>query len=207
VRLLRAERESEPLPTPPPIADARDVDNAQDYAGTYTAADGSTLIFAAQGKRLTVVDGQTPIVLQHRGGDRFISTSPDAFAAHTIVFGRKPAPSVTKVPQPVVEVSYGPDWYAASAYDGPRTFSVPPDYSLYTGHYYSDSVWGGDASIYVLKGRLFASGNPLTPLGNHVFRIGTDDWNPDVVEFYHLFQGKTRGLRLAGLDFFRVDVG
>lgn len=207
VRLLRAERESKPLPAPPLIADARDIDNAQDYAGTYTAADGRTLIFAAQGNRLMLVDGQTSIVLQHRGADRFISTSPDAFAAHAIVFGRKPTPSGSKAAQPVVEVSYGPDWYTAKDYDGPRTFSVPADYSLYTGHYYSDSVWGGDASIYVLKGRLFASGNPLTPLGNRVFRIGTDDWNPDLVEFYHPFQGTTRGMRLAGLDFFRVDVG
>ncbi len=211
VRLLRAERESKPLPVAPPVADARDIDNARDYAGTFSSADGRSLNFAAQGKRLALVDGETSIVLQHRGGDRFISTSPDAFAAYTIVFGRKSAPAGTEgsaqSQQPVVEVSYGPDWYISSAYEGPRSFPVPADYDLYTGHYFSDSPWGGDAVVFVLKGRLFVGGSQLTPLGNHVFRIGDEEWNPDVAVFYRIFQGKTRGLRVSGLDFWRVDVG
>ena len=211
VRLLRAERESKPLPAPPPIADARDVDNAQDYAGAFTAADGRTMTFAAQGKRLALVEGSASIVLQHLGGDRFISTDPGAFATHTIVFGRKSAPAGAdaggKGMQRPVEVSYGPDWYLAPGYDGPRSFSVPAEYGLYTGRYHSDSPWGGDTFVYVRKGQLFADSSRLTPLGNHVFRIGEEDWNPDVVTFYHVFQGKARGLRATGLDFFRVDVG
>ena len=215
VRLLRAERESKPLPAPPDIPDARDIDNAADYAGTFTSADGRTLTFTAQGKRLSLLDGhdstQTPVVLQHRGGDRFISTHPGRFAAYAIVFGRKaspaPAEGSAKPAKPVVEVSYGPDWYTAPGYDGPRNFNTPADYNIYTGRYHSDSAWGGDTSIYPLKGRLFADGSPLTPLGNHLFRIGDEEWNPNVAEFYNIFQGQARGLRVIGLDFFRVDVG
>ena len=211
VRLLRAERESKPLPAPPSVADARDVENAQDYAGVFTSADGRKLTFAAPGKRVALMDGQNPIVLQHRGGDRFISTSQDAFAKYPIVFGRKTRQAGieggTKEKEPVVEVSYGPDWYTTVAYDGPRNFSVPEESDLYTGHYYSDSVWGGDADVYVLKGRLHVDGNLLTALGNHVFRIGDEEWNPDVAVFYQLFQGKAQRLRIAGLDFVRVDVG
>ncbi|HUB19826.1 MAG TPA: serine hydrolase domain-containing protein [Acidobacteriaceae bacterium] len=209
VRLLRAEREAKPLPPPPPIADARDIDKAQDYAGTFTSPDGRTLTFVAEGKRLSLIDGQKSIPLQHRGGDRFLSTDSGAFATYTMVFGRKTAPagSAAKASQPVVEVSYGPDWYTAPAYDGPRAFTFPPSYDLYTGRYHSDSPWGGDAFVFVLKGRLFADGTLLTPLGNHVFRIGEVDWNPDVAAFFHIFQGKAQSLRAAGLDFFRVDVG
>ncbi len=212
VRLLRAERESKPLPAPPPIADPRDIDNAKDYAGTYTAADGRTLTFTAEGKRLSLVDlqngGQSSIVLQHRGGDLFSSTEPGVLAQCFIVFGRKPGTSESNSKdalQPVVEVSYGPDWYTVPAYDGPRSFSVPPELSLYTGRYHSDGAWGGDSFVHVLKGQLLADGEVLTPVGNHLFRSG-EDWNPDLIEFFHIFQGKAQGMRVIGEDFFRVDV-
>ena len=220
VRLLRAERESKPLPAPPAIADPRDLDNAADYAGTFTSADGRSLIFAAEGKHLSLVNlhnpGQRSIVLQHAGGDHFISTVPGAFADHTFIFGRKPAPAATDaspaaapqpvVPQPVVEVSFGSDWYTSPAYDGPRTFSVPPEYAIYAGTYHSDSAWGREALVYILKDRLFANGSPLTPLGGRIFRHGEETWIPDTVEFFHIFEGKARAMRAAGLDFRRVDV-
>ncbi|HEX4038665.1 MAG TPA: serine hydrolase domain-containing protein [Acidobacteriaceae bacterium] len=214
VRLLRADRESKPLPAAPPLSDPRDIDNAADYAGTFTAPDGRALLFAAQGNHLTLVDPQNPgqpsIVLQKNDSDKFISTVPGALAGNTFIFGRKsgPAPSSAKsAPQPVVEVSYGADWYAAPAYDGPRTFSVPPDYPLYEGRYWSDSAWGGEALVYILKGQLRTSGNELIPLGDGLFRIGDQPWMPDTVQFLNVFEGKARNARFAGLDFQRVDVG
>ncbi len=211
VRLLRAERESKPLPAAPAIADPRDVDNATDYAGTFTSGDGRKLAFTVDGKRLSLVDGDTSIALQHAGGDRFISTMPGSFADHTIVFGRKPAPEGTsadkKVRQPVVEVSYGPDWYTAPSYDGPRTFASSSEFGSYAGRYQADTPWAGDVNIYVRKGRLFADDEPLSRVGGHLFRVGDEAWNPVTAEFTHIFEGKARILCLGGIYFNRVEVG
>ncbi|MGB7137736.1 MAG: serine hydrolase domain-containing protein [Acidobacteriaceae bacterium] len=212
VRLLRAERESKPLPAPPAIADPRDVENAADYAGIFTAPDGGKLVLAAADKRLTLIAGAQSITLQHTGGDNFISSVPGVFADHTFVFGRKSSATVRATPQtaasqPVAEVSYGSDWYTAPAYDGPRTFSVPPEYALYAGRYQTDSPWGGASLVYVLKGRLHADGRPLTPLGNGVFRVGDETWIPDTIQFLNVFEGKARNASFAGLNFQRVDVG
>ncbi len=212
VRLLRADREAKPLPAPPPIADPCDLDNAADYAGTFTAPDGRTLVFSAAGQRLSLVDGSTAILLQHATGDQFISTVHGRFADHTFVFKRRAAAGVPSSaqpapPQPVLEVSYGSDWYAAPAYDGPRTFAVAPEFAVCAGRYQSESPWGGESLAYVLKDRLMLDGQPLTPLGDRLFRVGSEDWMPETVEFLQIFAGKARVMRVAGMDYWRVDVG
>ncbi|MGA8528963.1 MAG: serine hydrolase domain-containing protein, partial [Acidobacteriaceae bacterium] len=211
-RLLRAEHESKALPAAPSIADPRDVSNAADYAGTFTASDGRTLTFAAREKRLLLIDGPASITLQHSEGDEFISTIPGTFADHAFTFSRKSAPAQKKTSaseslQPVVEVAYGPDWYAAPGYDGPHSFITPAHYAAFTGRYQSESPWAGESLIYVLKGQLMIDGAPLTPLGDRLFRVGEEQWLPETVEFQHIFQGKARVMRIAGLDLWRVDVG
>jgi D-alanyl-D-alanine carboxypeptidase len=216
LQLLRAERESKALPPPPAIADPCAVENATDYAGAFTASDGRRLVFAAKAGRLFLVDGETHVLLQPSSGDnnvllqysssdKFISTVPGVFADHAFVFGRKPA-AASAEPQPVVEVAYGPDWYANSTYDGPRSYTVPPDYALYTGHYHTDNAWGGEALVYILKGRLMADGTPTTPLGNHLFRFEDEDESPATVEFFHIFEGKAQAMRYQGLVYRRVEV-
>jgi D-alanyl-D-alanine carboxypeptidase len=209
VRLLRAGAESKPLSPQPSITDARDVDSAADYAGTFTAPDGRKLVFEAQGKRLLLVDGETSIPLQHTGGDNFISTVPGPHARHTVIFSRKPAAGAStrsNPSPPVVEVAFGPEWYTAQSYNGPKSFRVPPEYALYVGRYYSDSAWGGETQVYILKDRLILDGEPLVPLGQALFRAGEEQWIPETAEFLHVFEGKARLLRVAGMDFWRVDV-
>jgi CubicO group peptidase (beta-lactamase class C family) len=215
LRLLRAQHEAKPLPAQPAIADPRDTDNAAEYAGTYTSSDGAKLVFTAEGKRLSLVDGSITIPLQHEGGDSFISTVAGLFATHSFVFSRKQVPGTAKSdntsanskPQPpVVEVSYGPDWFVTPAYDGPRTFASLPEYAAYPGRYRADSAWGGDLRVYLRKGKLVASGQPLVPLGANLFRTAEDDWTPETAEFVHIFQGKARLLKLAGTDFWRIEV-
>ncbi|HEX3660905.1 MAG TPA: serine hydrolase domain-containing protein [Acidobacteriaceae bacterium] len=210
VRLLRAERESGSLPAAPAIADPREAANAADYAGTFTASNGSTLTFAAREKQLSLIHGSTAVPLQHSSGDEFISTVPGNFAEFNLTFSRKAAPAKGKAadpPPPVVEVAYGPDWYAAPGYEGPRSFTVPAHYATFTGRYQSESPWASDSMVYLLKGRLMIDGEPLTPLGDRLFRMGEEEWLPETVEFQHIFQGKARVMRIAGLDLWRVDVG
>jgi len=220
VRLLRAQHESSPLPAEPQITDPREIENAADYADTFTSADGTKLVFAASGKRLSLIDRDQHILLQHSGGDTFISTEAGRFADHSFNFARtesdanaKPAnaaPSfaedANKPRPPVSEVSYGPDWHVNGSYSGPRSFTPEQDYSAYLGRYRSDSAWGADVQVYVLKGKLVVSSESLTAIGGSLFRVGDEEWSPETVEFLHIFEGKARLLKLGGMDLWRIDV-
>lgn len=219
VRLLRAEHESKPLPAQPAIADPMDVENAADYAGVFTFDGGLGIVFVAEGKRLFVsMDEGKRIPLQYKGGDEFISTVAGVYADHTFVFRRstssasdsKDGGAAAKNSEnknaKVVEVSYGPAWYANSKYDGPLHFTSPPEYAAFTGRYRSDSPWGGDARVYVLKGQLTVDGEALHRIGGSLFRVGDEEWMPDTAEFLRIFEGKARILRLAGQNFARVEV-
>lgn len=217
-RLLRAQRESKPLPDPQPIADPTEVENAADYAGTFSSADGRRLIFKAEDKHLSLVSPDTPQphLLQHAGGDSFLSTVEGSFTQHAFEFGRKDSheenssgdkeSADSKPKPPVVEVSYGPDWYANQAYGGPKTFHAPEEYAAYTGHYRSDSPWGGDTRVFVQKDKLIIGGSPVTAIGNGLFRTGEEPWSPDTAEFHHIVEGKARLMKLSGIDYWRVEV-
>ena len=215
VRLLRAQRESKPLPAAPQLTDPRDVANAAEYAGTFTASEDKALVFTADGKRLFLDTGSEKIPLQHAGGDAFLSTIAGRYADYPIVFGRKeethekPAAAgkdASKPKQPVVEVSYGPAWYGNASYTGARSFAAPTEWQQYAGRYRCDSPWGGDTFVFVLKDKLTISGSPLTPIGGGLFRPGDEPWAPETAEFLHVFEGKARLLKLLGMDFWRVEV-
>ena len=223
VRLLRAEREAKPLPAAPTIANPLEVDNAADYSGTFTDGNGRKLEFAVEGQQLFLADEGKRIPLQHAHGDSFFSTLEGVFADHTFLFGRARAESAKSGAQPatasgagnadfheksgpVVEVSYGSDWYVNAKYSGPRGFAAPKEYGAFVGRYRSESAWGGDALAYILKGQLMLDGNALHPIGASLFRLGDEEWTPDTAEFLCVFEGKPRILRIAGMDFWRVEV-
>jgi D-alanyl-D-alanine carboxypeptidase len=213
VTLLRAQKESKPLPDAKPIIDPVDIDNAADYAGTFTASDRGKLTFVAQGKRLSLVSpdhGNIP--LEHVGDDDFVSTIPGQFTRYPFQFGRKPSPAAnpeaapSAAKKPVVEVQYGPELFVTSAYDGSKTFSAPAEFAAFAGHYRSESAWGGDARVFVQKGKLTFGGTPLTRIGDNLFRVGDDAWSPVTAEFHFLVEGKARLLILAGENFNRIEV-
>jgi hypothetical protein len=223
VRLLRAEREAKTLPAAPSIANPLEMDNAADYVGAFTDGNRRKLEFAVEGKQLWLADEGKRIPLQHTQGDNFISTIEGVLADHTFIFGRARAESAKsgaqpasasgagsgdshEKPGPVVEVSYGSDWYVNAKYSGPRTFTAPKEYGAFVGRYRSESAWGGDALAYVVKGKLMLDGNGLHRIGGRLFRLGDEEWMPDTAEFLCIFEGKPRILRIAGMDFWRVEI-
>ncbi len=223
VRLLRAEREAKTPPAAPAIANPLEVDNAADYAGTFEDGNKQKLEFAVEGKQLFVTHERNRIPLQHTHGDSFISAIEGVLANHTFIFGRAQVQSPKSGTQPasvsaagngdphkqlgpVAEVSFGSDWYVNSKYSGPRIFSVPKEYTVLTGRYRSESQWGGDALAYALKGKLMLNGDVLHPIGGGLFRLGDEEWMPDTAEFLCTFEGKPRILRIAGMDFWRVEI-
>jgi D-alanyl-D-alanine carboxypeptidase len=203
VRLLRAEHEGKALPAAPAIANPQEVENAADYAGTFTEGNGRKLEFAAEGKQLFLIEEGKRVPLQHAGGDNFISTVEGGFADHALIFGRAGAETPAAA---VVEVSYGADWYVNGKYSGPRSFAAPKEYEAFVGRYRSESAWGGDAVVYVLKGKLTVDGNEVHRLGGSLFRLGDEEWMPDTAEFRCVFEGRARIVRIAGMDFWRVEV-
>jgi hypothetical protein len=58
----------------------------------------------------------------------------------------------------------------------------------------------------MLKGQLMLDGQTLHRTGESLFRLGDEEWMPDTAEFLRVFEGKARILRIAGMDFWRVEI-
>jgi D-alanyl-D-alanine carboxypeptidase len=221
IRLLRADAEAKPLPRAPALTDPDAIDSAQDYAGTFTAPDGSTFEFYTHGKQLLLASPgyemgeghqHSPIPLQHIGGDDFIcADGRREYSRYAFSFERQTLEAASTgaaeaKPGPVVAVTYGPNWYANKVYTGPKSWKVPEEFAALTGYYRSENPWGTDARVWILKDKLIASGTPMTPISGNLFRLGEEPWTPDTAEFSAIAGGKARLLKMVGIDFWRVEV-
>jgi hypothetical protein len=81
--------------------------------------------------------------------DSFVADHPD-FHLFPFVFVRDEEGKV-------VELTYGPNWYANDAYQGEREFTVPEQWNGLFGHYRSYNPWSGSLRIFARKGGLIAS--------------------------------------------------
>jgi D-alanyl-D-alanine carboxypeptidase len=166
MRVLQAQSAGQPLPPPPPAPDLAHVDSPNDYAGTYSAPDGSTLTVAAAGNHLTLIDAGTNVALYPRGSDRFWADDP-RFSAYEIAFGRD-------AKKQVVELTYGARWYPNARYGGPHVFTHPKSWDALVGRY-ENVFWGQPTvtRVLIVKDRLTLDGTaPLQPLKNGTFALG-----------------------------------
>jgi CubicO group peptidase (beta-lactamase class C family) len=199
IRVLQAQSAGRPLP-PIPIPQGNylqrtAVKNAADYAGTYTAPDGSALTITANGDTLSLQTAQGPKTLYPRGGDTFYVDDP-RFTALGLTFLRNKAGK----PDEVVSAS---QWFASAAYSGPRTFSYPRAWDALTGRYESLGVWGiaSASRVYVLKGKLVLDGAPLLRQPDGSFKAGTA-----TVHFDTPAAGKMQRMRVDDFDLYRIDL-
>jgi D-alanyl-D-alanine carboxypeptidase len=197
VQLMRAEREAKPLPAAEPLGDPMEVANAGDYVGSFKSADGRELVFKAEAKRLLLLDRGREVALQRRGVDSFLSTEPGRFSDYSLTFGRDK--------NAVVEVGYGPDWFANPAYRGERDFRGSSELSAFVGRYRSDG--GDDVRVFLRKGKLWLGDTQLVEIGSALFRMGDDSWSPDNAQFLTVVDGRARVLRVIDEDCWRVEVG
>ena len=209
IQLMRAQSEGSALPASPAPSDASVVENVADYVGTYRGERGA-LEFVVEGKRLVMLrDGQR-IVLDKLGeADQFHVSAKD-LDRFALVFDRQAAgPEATKqgaAKPAVLEVSWGEQWYAKDAYDGPRQFNVPASWHSYVGHYRNDSPWLGSMRILLRKGRLMLDGiTPLRPDGE-LFRLGDEPEGTEWLRFGDVVNGKCMHLKFSGVDAWRVAV-
>jgi CubicO group peptidase (beta-lactamase class C family) len=198
VQLMNAEKQGKAAPLPPDINDPGVVKNASDFAGVFEAPAGGKLRVMADGSALFIVAGDQKIPLESLGGDAFLADEY-SYRRFPLVFGRNNA-------KKVVELSHGSDWYVNELHTGPTSFPAPPQYESLVGHYRSDSPWSRSTRIVLRKGKLWANGtSPLEPLGQALFRLGSDSFSPDVAEFLHVASGNALLLKINGSDQWRVQ--
>ncbi len=193
MRVLRAQSAGDPLPPPPVAPDPAHVADAADYAGTYNAPGGAALTVAAEGDRLTLVDGGDRIALYPRAPDLFWADDP-RFATYLVAFGRDKA-------KHVVEFTYGSQWYPNERYTGPRTFAHPASWDALAGRY--ENVFFGQpeiARIVIVKDHLTFDGvDALEPRADGSFAIGTS-----VVRFDALTGSQPQRLTIDATPLYRV---
>ena len=194
--VLRAAAEGRALPPPPEPDDPYRVPQAADYAGTYTSPEGRKLVLVAEGEQLKLVHGGEAVVLERLAPDHFFVSHPD-FKLFPLSFER--------AGDAVTEVSYGGDWYAGERYTGPRTFETPPELRAYAGHYRNENAWEGSFRIVLRKGRLWAGGDPLVPLGPGLFRLGVEEHTPDRIRFDDVVNGRALRAVVSGTEFQRIE--
>ena len=196
VELFNASAAGKPLPdAPAPPPSPAEIQNAADYAGTYTSLDGKKLELVAEGNKLILVHANRRIVLERLGGDRFIVKHP-AFDTFLLGFAREN--------QQVTQAFHGADWYLGEKYTGPKTFQTKKEWEGFVGHYNNDSPWYGDTRVVMRKGQLFLDGvQPLVPRGDGKFGIG-DPEAPDWVNFESIIDGRAMRLNFSGIIFRRV---
>jgi CubicO group peptidase (beta-lactamase class C family) len=199
ISVLQAQSAGRPLP-PIPAAQANylqrtAVNNAAQYAGTYTAPDGTSLQIVANANSLSLRTPQGSKILYPRGGDTFYVDDP-RFTVFGLNFARNKAGSVD-------EVVSGPQWFAGASYSGTRAFSYPRNWDALTGRYESLGVWGiaSASHVYVLKGHLLLDGSPLMPQPNGSFEAGTA-----TVRFDTPAAGKMQRMRVDDFDMYRIDL-
>lgn len=211
VQLMAASAAGKPAPAAPEISDPKVVKNAADYVGTYISPDGKTIEITGDNSLAAVVQGQR-IELQHTSGDHF-AAADQHLSRYLFVFGRAKSEAADKPdgekpkPGPVIELIYGSGWYTNSRYNGPNSFSAPPEYAALTGTYLGAGGFEGtQTDIFVIKGELCADGETmLERIGDCEFRPTEDAPNPERVEFHFLADGKARLMKWSGADLFRFE--
>ena len=194
--LSAAVREQELPPHPAPLQSPAIIKNAADYAGTYTSPAGKKLVLTSRAEQLILQHGNTGIVLEQAGRDRFLVKHPD-FELFALGFGRDK--------DKVVEAFHGADWWMGQAYSGPKSFEHPKDWAAYAGHFRSDSPWYGSMRLVIRKGQLMIDGEqPLVPIESNIFRPAGDGGDADRLVFDMLAQGRATRLNFSGIEFFRT---
>jgi CubicO group peptidase (beta-lactamase class C family) len=212
IKTVRAAQEKRALP-PLPAADAKSVvTNAADYAGVYTSAEGKKLAFVAQGARLGLLYEAERVALEKRGKDSFYALDPD-FKLFLLRFGREAKKagenSAGESSQgKVVEVFYGPEWFANDRYKGPRTFDTPKEWRDYVGHYRSYSPWISNLRIAIRKGKLvvlYPSGEAeeLMALPSGEFQPGEEP-TAERIYFEKVAGGKAVRLSYSGVYLYKT---
>ena len=176
--------------------------SADEWAGTYTARDGRTLEFVANGERLALRRGAAMTPLTRVGPNAFRESDgePEEFP---FAFERRDGK--------VVEVARGSESYTRSAYTGPASFEVPPEFASFVGRYKNHNPEGGPIRVFVrgaslmMAGGFNDGGRRLVRIAASTFRPESPDYNPERYVFDTVVDGHALRLLVSGQPMYRVD--
>jgi CubicO group peptidase (beta-lactamase class C family) len=187
LRLLRSDIEHTKPPAIPAYDESAKVDAAESYAGVYTSAGGRRLEVTADADRLFLIlaGGRAP--LQQADPDIFIADHA-GFDLFPLVFERDPhfvpKDSTDTSKGSIIAIAYGSDRYVASRYKDQIVLEPSPDLDRYVGKFYSEDPWHGTVRVVQRQRQLWLDGtDPLTPIGDNLFRVGAQPTSPEVAEF------------------------
>jgi D-alanyl-D-alanine carboxypeptidase len=205
LQVLRGALDNRPPPPLPPFDPSAAVSDAASYQGSYVSADGRRLEVVAAGERLVLVRAHERIDLQHTEEGNFIADHAD-FDLYPLVFERDGAgESSAGASRPVAALAHGPEWYAR-AESHARPIEPSPELARYAGAYYSADPWVGWVRVVQRQGRLWIGGtDPLSPIGDRLFRVGEKPTSPEVAEFLDFVDGSPRRLRFDGGELERIE--
>jgi hypothetical protein len=182
-----------PIPAAPSLETP--LPGAAAYVGHYAGPAGSFDV--RPGKPLTLVAGGQSADLQPGGGDLFRTTHP-AFRQFTFKFERKGGA--------VVGASSG----AASCVRQGSAGQLPasdPALARLGGRYVNDSPWVGTAMVVERGGKLWiGTETPMTKIGDNLWRVGEESWNPERASFANFIDGRPQTLIFSGEKFLRHDI-
>jgi D-alanyl-D-alanine carboxypeptidase len=208
LQLLRSAKEAGKPPAIPAYDESAKVDDARSYEGVYTSADGRRIEIASVPDRVFLVDGGERIPLQHAEGDTFIADHPQ-FNLYPLIFEREPQRDGDLSGGPkraVTALACGASWYAHSGSRDARFLDSSPELARYAGNYYSENPWNGWLRVVQRQRQLWLGGtDPLTPIGDRLFRVGDKPSSPETAEFSELLDGIPQALWFGGIEFHRIE--
>ena len=195
-----ASTEGKELPPIPGPTDSARLQNAADYAGAYHSSSES-LDFVAEGGRLLLKYAGQSIPLEKRPHNSFYAPHPD-FSLALFEF----SPEGEKA----VEAFHGGDWYVRDSYSGPRHFEYPDHWNSFTGHYRARNPELSNFRIVLRKGVLtflnpWGNAEPLAPLTDNTFRIGSCALSPEILEFSAIADGRALRADYTGCPYYRAS--
>jgi D-alanyl-D-alanine carboxypeptidase len=197
IQLMRARAESKKAPSAPVSDPEIEVANAGDYVGVFSGEQGK-LEFVREATRLFLVRAGKKIALQRLDdAGRFAASEPD-LTRFAFAFGRADEKG------PVVEVSWGDQWYTNDAYQGPRQFHVPDEWRSYVGHYRTEDAWIGSVRVFIVKGKLTLDGSTPLERDGELFRLRDEPSNTEWIRFGEVVNGKCMRIKYSGVDLWRV---
>ncbi len=190
---MRRVRAGQPIGDPPPLAPPP-LAKPGDYAGRYAGPAGAFTIEA--GPVLTLVDGTTRTQLEMLAPDLFIAATP-RFADYVIGF--------TRDKDMVIAADWGSTRFGRDGRSAALP-ATPPRIAARAGRYQSDNPWIGGTELVARGDKLYGDGvQELTEIGDDVWRISDDDWNPERLRFGGFVGGRPTLAILSGAAMERRD--
>lgn len=196
VEAARAATRGGPLPELPAPTDPAVIDNAPDYAGTYTSG-ARTLLLDDEPPLLGTPVGGRLALLERRDRDTFYLNRPE-WELFLLRFEREKGT--------VVGFSHGGDYYARSDRPLPAV-SHPREWDAYPGHYRATHAWFNNFRIVIRRGALYLMSpdgdeTTLEPLGPGLFK--EEGMSAERLRFDAIADGRALRANLSGVDYYRV---